>query len=259
MSMSSREFAEAIALMVASVGRSMSSDQSGAYFELLQDLTVDQLKQGIVGAIRQHKFAGFPPVGLIRECAAGPQALPPNDRAIAAWDAVRAEISRTGGYRSIEFDDVVINATIRALGGWVHLTDRTIDELVWIRKEFLETYRSLAASGVSGERTGPLPGIVDTENSRSGHAGEQPVPVSTGLPRHRPTIVRGDTRPGKPVPVSVAATRLAKRLTALLPVPEDHEQQVVAERERQERIADTDEHQRQRERQLAEMHARRAQ
>ena len=163
--MNEREFAECIAFLCAAVGKEMSAEQMKAWYAMLGDLSYSQLKAGIIATVRSYSFAGFPAVGVIREnCGAKSGNIATKDKPTLAWGDVRRAISRVGGYDSPKFDDPIIHATIRQLGGWVALCDSTAEELVWREKDFLRTYSALSPLNLPDEQTDRLTGISEREN-----------------------------------------------------------------------------------------------
>lgn len=182
--MTADEFEETIAVLIAGVGRRMEPKMVDAWRVALSDLSVEQLQAAIVKCLREYKFAGFPPVGQIREWAgAGEGGLRIEDRAALAWDRVLEAIRNVGAYRSVNFDDPAINATIRTLGGWQTLCDAKADELrQFIRPRFLESYRANAAFGVSEAAAEPLAGILASDAGRFGHIAPEPERIETQLP-----------------------------------------------------------------------------
>jgi hypothetical protein len=65
----------------------------------------------------------------------------PESRPLEAWTKVVTAISRQGPYRTIVFDDSVIMAVVRDLGGWVELCKIDDKELPFKRNEFATRYR----------------------------------------------------------------------------------------------------------------------
>src|SRR3990167_6621691 len=47
------------------------------------------------------------------------------DATALAWATLRKAISSVGSYRSVEFEDAAIAATVEALGGWLELCTKT--------------------------------------------------------------------------------------------------------------------------------------
>jgi len=91
----------------------------------------------------------------------------PERSALLAWTEVEEAVSRIGRYETVQFADPVINATIRALGGWISLCDQNLDE-PWTQKEFERRY--LAYSEVGAGLNEPLPGLLQIQNR--GHRGD---------------------------------------------------------------------------------------
>ena len=191
------EFNEAMALLVATVGRAMPDEQVQAWWVMLNDLSEEELKRGIVAAIRTHEFAGFPTIGVIRKHAIGrdQSLLAITDRTAVAWAAIKRAISEQGGYATVVFDDPLVTASVRELGGWVRFCDCEAGEKfdVWLRKEFERTYTALMTAGTSAERTTPLAGLCDIANSATGHEARlQAKTIETGLPAIPARLIRGD-------------------------------------------------------------------
>ena len=182
------EFAEGVALLTASIGKPMAKDMAKAWFAILEDLTAEQFRRGIVETMRTHQFAGFPPVGVIRKLALGGiqcETLEVTDRALLAWNAVVDAIREIGGYRSPQFDDPLIHATIRAIcQGWPELCATESTQLhAWTKKAFLETYRAqMAGRTVTESAAAALPGILAADARLHGYEDPGAVAIATRLP-----------------------------------------------------------------------------
>ena len=179
------EFNKAMSILISSVGRAMPDEQVQAWWIMLNDLTADQLNRGIVETVITHKFAGFPPLGVVRENSIGQTALLASERALLAWDRVVAAIRQHGAYQSVEFDDPLVMVTIRSIcSSWPHLCDTPSEKLhVWTKNAFLESYWAHAVSGhVLAESAAALPGILAKDASLDGYESPDPVAIKTGLP-----------------------------------------------------------------------------
>lgn len=150
------------------------------YWMGLSDLTLDAVNRAATEALRTSEF--MPTVAKIRELAG---ILNPADRAVISWRALCKAMVKHGYYDSIEFDDPVLNATIRNLGGWIEWAERSEHEdEKWLRKDFERVYISLCRSGVSPVEGGPLVGWHDRGNALTGYteAIKEPIRFLTGLP-----------------------------------------------------------------------------
>ena len=217
------EFANAIAFLVAGVGKPLAEDQVKAWFELLGDLTVDQLRRGIVETLRTHQFSGFPAVGVIRKNALGgvqSANLEAGDQALLAWDRVVHAIRTIGAYRTVDFDDPLIAPTIRSIAtSWTALCDTESATLhVWTKKAFIETYRAHAASGqVTAIAASPLPGILAENAALSGYEAPEAVVVETRLPKPNIKVLPTQERPR----IVAEAETVGKALRQVLSGPDE--------------------------------------
>lgn len=177
--MNRTEFAQGLALLTGAVGKPMPDEQIASWFALLNELTPEQFRRGIVETLRTHQFAGFPPVGSVRTNALAGVAstVAPKDRPVAAWLAVRTAIVRVGGYASPNFADPVINAVIRDLGGWPVVCDTPTSELPWLEKRFREAYVAYSGVALRPYQTARLVGITEIDNNAKGYRSE-PIHVA---------------------------------------------------------------------------------
>lgn len=219
------EFTQPMALLSASLARTIERPTLEAWFLILGDLTAEQLTAGIVRTLRTYEFAGLPSPAVIRRNAGVNSSFAVEDRSAVAWATIKRAVARVGGYHSIDFDDPLITATIRALGGWERICDTEAGEQfdVWLRRDFERLYASLQRTGIDAQETQPLPGLIDVANSATGHDDRSPVKhVRTGLPA--PTVAIRGTLPApapKPAPftptvASVAAATVSQGFGDLL-------------------------------------------
>ena len=175
------EFATIMAFLFAGLGREPNSHQISAWYECLNDLSAESLGKAAKRWLREND-SGFPSIAAIRGLAGD---LGDQDRALLAWQTLRQGLRRIGKYQSVDFDDPLINATVRNLGTWSEISEIKGDDFyIWFRKRFVATYEALCRSGVSEEMAAPLPGIIEIENRSSGYAGliEGPVAAPSGGP-----------------------------------------------------------------------------
>jgi hypothetical protein len=66
------------------------------------------------------------------------------DRALVAWGKVLGAMQRVGAYSDVVFDDAVIHASIRDIGGWVAICRSSTDELPHLQRRFCDSYRAYA-------------------------------------------------------------------------------------------------------------------
>jgi len=67
-----------------------------------------------------------------------------------AWDSVVYAIERGVGYTAVaEFEDELIPAVVELCGGFSELATKTYEELSWIKKEFIKTYKAALQGEIS--------------------------------------------------------------------------------------------------------------
>jgi hypothetical protein len=128
----------------------------------------------------------MPTPGILRAMAGFGEA-PAEERADMAFAALRRAVGRVGHWSSPSFDDPLLNATVRNLGGWLRVCDLDIQQFeTWYRKDFLRIYAMFSrASGLSKDDVAPLLGDSEAENVAKGYTGPEHasrVQVRTGLP-----------------------------------------------------------------------------
>lgn len=169
---------DALTALAAVYGKPMSEAWYGGYCIGLRGLTPDQVERAVALAMERNKF--MPTPAELRELAGE---MKSGDRAIHAWIAFERAVASVGAYRSVDFDDPTLNATIRSLGGWVACCDMPATEFdTFLRQRFLKSYESLYATGVGTEEGSALMGIAERSNRTLGHATKEPDRITTGLP-----------------------------------------------------------------------------
>lgn len=179
------EFSELISALVMTFGKQPDAALLMGYWLGLRTLAIADLKRAVHRAFEECKF--LPKPIELRELAGE---VTPDERALLAWHALNSHIA-IGPYKHVDFDDCLINATIRVLGGWPHVLTKTADEWEkWFRLDFLKTYAGFYRHGISGDVCRPLEGLGDTGwhdvLTRDGTISKcdlgRPVTVVTGLP-----------------------------------------------------------------------------
>lgn len=177
---SNQAVTESVAILCEAFSRTASKTTFLAYREALRDLTDEELKTAVHRALRESRF--MPPPAELRSLVL----LSHEERAVRAWIAFERAVMRHGYIHSVNFDDPLINAVVRALGGWEHCCGMPADEFdTFLQKRFQETYRALAARGIGAEECEPLCGYFERQNRMNGHAIAPTRQIATGLPQAR--------------------------------------------------------------------------
>lgn len=124
------------------------------------------------------------------------------DAALMAWAKVGEAVSRAGAYRSVCFDDPIINRVLLELGGWPDLCRKPAAELPFIERAFCDRYRAYRLRGASVPHPPYLVGICEATNALRGYRSEPPMLIGS------PAIAQAVLASGADVPlipVTVAA------------------------------------------------------
>lgn len=135
------------------------------YWLGLRDLSLETVQRAAETAIRTKRFMPVP--AELRSIAGQ---MSPEDRAIKAWDEFIQQLDRHGDFCTLEFDDPLINATARNLGGLSDICERLEREAkTWIRKDFERIYAALMRTGIASVEGGPLIGFCEMNNRAQGY------------------------------------------------------------------------------------------
>lgn len=185
------EFADLISALAAAFGREADQAMQMGYWLGLQDLDLADVRTAIARSIQRDKH--MPRPSELRE---GSGVLTSQMRAVMAFDAVARAIRSCGHRASVDFDDPLVNATVRMLGGWSRMCSLPQEEFdKWLRKDFTATYVGLCESGAGDDMCCYLPGADEAENAaRFPERVPEPKRIATGLPAHRHGLIRSSER-----------------------------------------------------------------
>ena len=118
------------------------------YFSALQDLTIEQVEQGINGHINSLDKSGsfLPKPSDIRQVLFGSKKDVEQNiecKAELEWSAIEKQVSSVGSYGTPKIDNKQAQAVLSGMGGWVQLCASTVDQLTWKKKEFISMYKNI--------------------------------------------------------------------------------------------------------------------
>lgn len=161
-----------VSVLASTYGRQATPALLEGYLVGLEGLLLEEIEQAVKKALRTSKF--MPTPAELRELAGDMKA---EDAAVMAWDIATRAVQFIGWYRSVQFEDPAISATIRSLGGWQKFCERCGgEEEKWLRREFLATYVAYRRMGVSPEAAMPLVGEFERQNRLMGYHRQEDRP-----------------------------------------------------------------------------------
>jgi len=166
-----KEFAKTMQLASIAYDRECDQPMLRAYFEFLEDYSVDQIKLAVkahcVGTGVESKF--FPKVADITSQIEGTRKQTDQAEqfnAEAAWLSIPKAIRGTGQYGSPQFHDPVTTACVSIMG-WKTLCNMTEKEVTWKMKEFVELYQNLKNKPID-QLPNNIQGLESIQEMKSG-------------------------------------------------------------------------------------------
>lgn len=167
-------FVAVINAVAASFGSEPTEALLEGYWLGLEDLPMERVEAAAKRAIRSQ--SRMPRPAELRELSGeAPIAV----LAVQAWSKLREAAGRYGAYSSVDFGPVM-NATIRAMGGWNRFCTEELNDFV--RKDFEKTYGAFAAMGVAEEQGRHLVGLHEMTNRANNYAFDPPIRIA-GVPQ----------------------------------------------------------------------------
>ena len=140
-----KTFAMYLTGVAESFGQKISAEQIMLYFEILQDKfeNVDEFKKAAKKLLKSWSYSYMPKPAHFIEAKKEFSSESIEIIAQKAWDSVIEAIRAGVGYTTVaEFEDKLIPAVVELCGGFKRLATKTYEELEWIKKEFLKTYKA---------------------------------------------------------------------------------------------------------------------
>lgn len=150
------EFTKALTITAALFKESNTSEMIKLYFEILKKYKIEDVKRALIQHLETSKY--FPKPSELIAFIKAPESI--EDKANKAWNILLKAISRHGYYDSVQFEDKAIHSCIRAMGGWMQVSDRVPD--TWMHKDFVNFYKSYQNTTHPDKVTG----MIEKQNGR---------------------------------------------------------------------------------------------
>jgi hypothetical protein len=154
------------------------------WFKALVQFEIADIAIALERHVKDPDTGRFPPkpADVIAHLAGGSAT-----RSLRAWSLVEKAVRVVGHYRSVCFDDPVINKLIDDMGGWVKLAStETVEDLKFRGLEFQKRYTGLMQTGGVGTDYPPyLPGAAESHNAVVGMAIDPPALIGDPALAHR--------------------------------------------------------------------------
>lgn len=151
------EFTKSLTITAAIFKENTTPDILRMYFEILKKYELTDIKKALIQHVESSKY--FPRPAEIIALIKPQESI--EDKANKAWNLLLKAIARHGYYDSVQFEDKAIHSCIRAMGGWMQVSDREPD--TWMHKDFVNFYQSYYHS-VHADR---VSGMIEKQNGRA--------------------------------------------------------------------------------------------
>ena len=149
------------------------------YYKSLERFTIAEIEIAIKQVINTRVFSGLPKPAEIIQAIESKD----SDTAIIALELVIYAVEHIGNYTSVKFTDPVIHSVIEMLGGWPKFCTATEEEWVWLKKDFLKFYPTMAKKQSHSDY---LPGQFEIDNvARGSKWNEKPKLITIPQPHKR--------------------------------------------------------------------------
>ena len=178
-----KQFAKVISAMFETFAQESTPERLFGYWLALRHLEMKDVELCVAHALQTCTRVPVP-ADLLNIANLGTTNI--ESKAASAWSEVQRAMP-LGSYKSIDFADKAINATIRYLGGWPKMFDECSgkDGEKWYRMAFCKAYATLVAQGISEAAALPLAGIAQIQVVNGQVVDSVPVRIGTTVVQER--------------------------------------------------------------------------
>ena len=137
-------FATALLATFEVYGKELSDMVVKVWWAALKPHNIDEVCSALTKHISDPERGQFPPkpADVIRFMETGEKEQLENlkSKAEMQWFNVTHAISQCGTYRTPKFKDPITAAAVNSLGGWVHICQKTTQQLEFLQRQFVSTY-----------------------------------------------------------------------------------------------------------------------
>jgi len=173
-----RKFVEVLTSLSDLYDASISENSIQLYWDILQKYSIDEFVLSAKAHASTSKWMPKPSDFIDSLESATPSS---EEKAIVAWAAVTSSTRSIGGNTSVRFDDPLIHAVIRSLGGWSGLCASSATYFqTTMRRQFIATYQSMYNLCVLGLK---VDGLLPLQGRDRGREVEVKTQIPSG-PQH---------------------------------------------------------------------------
>lgn len=168
------KFGEVLGATMSLYDKTLEVSVARVWFAALQTFSLEDIALALSRHVQDADHGRYAPkpADVIAHLAGGAAT-----RGMRAWTLVEKAVRSVGHYRSVCFDDAVINKLIDEMGGWVKLASTGTEEDLKFRGiEFAKRYQGvMQTGGVQDDYPAYLVGAAEAHNALENVAVEPPA------------------------------------------------------------------------------------
>lgn len=140
----------------------------------LQRFELSDIQRALTAHINNPESGQFPPkpADIVKYIEGSSET-----RSMLAWTKVMKAVRSVGSYEDVIFDDPIIHAVIRDMGGWVDLCSMYDKDVPFKAREFSKRYEGFSINGGVSDYPKSLAGISNSHNAQANQKLAPPVVV----------------------------------------------------------------------------------
>jgi len=166
-------FAQLLTTICALYKHHMNELTMELYWQALCEFELTVVKQAFQAYINHPDTGQFmpKPADVLRYLNGGSET-----QALQAWSRVQQIMRDVGSYDTLVFDDAILHRVIEDMGGWIRLSEKTVQEMNFLAHEFKKRYAGYVLHPPESYPR-QLTGRLDWQNSQLGHENQPPLLV----------------------------------------------------------------------------------
>ena len=156
------EFAKEITVLAEVFETELTEARLEIYWQVLKHRSIDQIKQSVHRILTSKTFNKFPLPSEFLDT------LDTESQALFAIQDLEKAIRDHGGYASVTFQDPILGEIVNTFdGGWIGLCEATIEQLIWIKKDFIKLYKAKLSTGNYGNNPVSFMGSIEASGNNN--------------------------------------------------------------------------------------------
>ena len=164
--MTKEEFGIPFGIMAEYFGAQPTQGLTMLYYQAFENWPIDKFEYACKVIMETRVFNGLPKIAEIREAIEGRQ----DDRIMIAYQTLVEALRKYAFWDSVIFEDGAIAHAVEDMGGWMMVSEWTVEEWKFRRKEFEQLYQAHMKRGNNSPTK--VIGHFEHDNAKKGYEGQ---------------------------------------------------------------------------------------